>query len=92
MSLERRIPFFYGWVLVGVGLICYGFGISPGFYSWGFFGPELREDLGITAEQSGSIFGVFQFMFSAVGPLVGIGIARFGLRTLMTGGALMCGL
>lgn len=92
MSLERRIPFFYGWLLVGVGLICYGFGISPGFYSWGYFGPELREDLNLTAEQSGSIFGVFQFMFSAVGPLVGIGIARFGLRTLMTGGAVMCAL
>lgn len=81
---------FYGWILIPVVLVCYGFGISPAYYSWGFFGPELRLDLGLTAEQTGSIFGVFQFMFSAVGPLVGMAIARFGSRATITAGSLLC--
>lgn len=85
---SKRI--YYGWILVGVGLFCYGFGISPAYYSFGFFGPELREELGLTSTQTGSVFGIFQFVFSAVGPLVGIAIARFGLRATMTTGALTC--
>lgn len=86
----RRI--YYGWILVAVGVVCYGFGISPAYYSWGFFGPELRRDLGLTAEQTGSVFGAFNFTFSAIGPLVGVALARFGLRTVITGGAVVCAL
>ena len=83
---------YYGWILVGIGVLCYGFGISPAYYSWGFFGPELRQDLGLTREQTGSIFGVFVFTFGAVGPLVGLGIARFGIRAMITAGSLVAAL
>jgi MFS family permease len=84
---RRRI--YYGWILVAVGVVCYGFGISPAYYSWGFYGPELRDELGLTAEQTGSVFGAFNFTFSVVGPLVGVAIARFGLRSVFTAGAIV---
>ena len=90
MKQPKRL--YYGWIIVGVALLCYGFGISPAYYSWGFFGPELREGLGLTREQTGSVFGWFQFTFSVVGLLVGMALTRWGARRIMTVGALVCAL
>jgi OFA family oxalate/formate antiporter-like MFS transporter len=95
MKAEAMAPkrgIYYGWILVAVGLVCYGFGISPAYYTWGFIGPELKQDLGLSREQIGSVFGVFQFVFSAVGPLVGIAIGRLGLRATMTTGSICAAL
>jgi hypothetical protein len=39
---------FYGWPLVGIGFVVYGLGIGPGYYSWGFFAPEVMADIGLT--------------------------------------------
>ena len=38
-------PIFHGWYIVLAGLFCYGLGISPAYYSWGFFAPEVMEEL-----------------------------------------------
>ena len=85
---SRRI--FYGWPLVGVGFLVYGFGIGPGYYSWGFFAPEIIDDIGLTREQVGQVFGVFTLMNAVAGPLAAWGIRRFGLRGTVTVGAMIC--
>ena len=41
---------FYGWILVAVAWIIYGFGIAPAYYSWGQFAPKVIEELGLTHE------------------------------------------
>lgn len=88
---DRRVkpPFFYGWILIPVAWLVYGLGISPGYYSFGQFGKPFMADLGISRQQFGLIFGIFTFMYSGVGPIVGMTQARVGLRTVMTGGSLM---
>jgi MFS family permease len=79
--------FFYGWILVGAACICYGFGLSPAYYSWGVFAPNITEDLGLSRWEIGIIFGVFVWIFSAIGPLVGMAQSRWGIRRVMTVGA-----
>ncbi len=44
----KRVPFFYGWFLVAIAWVCYGFGISPAYYSWGNFAGSIIEDLGLS--------------------------------------------
>ena len=85
----NRKRLYYGWPLVGVGFLIYGLGIAPAYYSWGFFAPELVRDLGLTREQVGSIFGAFTLTFALVSPLAAAAMGRFGLRTVVTAGALI---
>lgn len=87
MAGEKR--FFYGWILVGVLWFCYGFGISPAYYSWGAFAPSLIEDLEFNRADIGGVFGWFTLLYSCVGPLVGMSMSRWGIRATMTGGFLM---
>lgn len=83
---QRR---FYGWPLVAVAWILYGFGVAPAFYSWGFFMPEILQELDLTRTQGGQIFGVYAFCGAAVAPLVGWTIGRWGVRWTITFGSLL---
>lgn len=85
---KRRI--YYGWVLVAVGFLCYGFGVAPIFYSWGQYGIEMEADIGLTKTQRGSIFGLFSLVYAVCSPLAAMAIRRFGLRIVMTFGSLLC--
>lgn len=85
----NRKRLYYGWPLVGVGFLVYGLGIAPAYYSWGFFGPELVRDVGLTRQQVGSIFGAFTLTFAVVSPLAAAAMGRFGLRAVVTAGALI---
>ena len=40
---KPRKGIFFGWYMVALGLVCYGFGVSPGYYSWGFYAPEMID-------------------------------------------------
>ncbi len=84
-----KTPFFYGWIIIPVAWLVYGLGISPGYYSFGQFSKPFIADLDITRQQYGLIFGIFTFLYSGVGPFVGIAQSRVGLRMVMTCGALM---
>ena len=80
---------FYGWTVVVVGFFVYGFGIGPGYYSWGFFAPEVIAELDLSRQQVGSIFGAFTLTFALAGPLAALAFRRFGVRTTVTLGALL---
>ncbi len=79
----------YPWFQVGIGWLVYGLGIAPAYYSWGFFAPEILRDLDLDRTRTGLVFSVFTFVYSAVGPLVGLALDRFGLRRTVTVGALV---
>ena len=79
-----RTRFFYGWILVGIAWVIYGFGISPGYYSWAFFSSEIIADLGLTRADTGFVFGLFTFVYSGIGPLAGMAISRWGVRVVMS--------
>lgn len=90
--MAKRPLFLYGWFIVVIAWICYGFGISPAYYSWGNFAPELIADLDLDREGFGRIFGVFTFLYSVVGLAVGPAMARFGIRSIMVGGFVLSSL
>jgi len=79
---------YYGWFIVAVAWIIYGFGISPAYYSWGNFSSETIADLEIDRSDFGAIFGLFTFMYSGVGIFVGPAMARWGIRPVMIFGLL----
>ena len=78
---------FIGWRIVGIGSLCYGFGISPMYYGWGLFLPELQQDLALSNTQSGLVFSVFSWIYHLLGPACGIAMARLGIRSVMGFGA-----
>jgi hypothetical protein len=62
-----RPRFFYGWAIVLVAGLCYGFGMSPMYYSWSIFAPRLVADLGIDRGDVGGVFGLFNVLYQFVG-------------------------
>jgi MFS family permease len=84
-TVSARRTVFYGWPLVGVAWLLYGLQVA-GFYSWGFYLPEMSKELGLSRANGGAVFGVATFCAGAAAPLVGMAITRFGLRAVMTAG------
>ena len=78
---------FYGWRMLPFAWLIYGLGAAP-FYSWGFFLPEMLEDLDMTRADSGWAFGIWSFCGGAVAPLIGVCLTRFGPRPVFTAGFL----
>ena len=78
--------------MLGVAGVCYSFGISPVYYGWGIFVLSMTEDLGIDRSDVGGVFGFFNVMNQCVGVIVGIGVARLGLRPIMGVGFLVTAL
>ena len=85
MSSSSAPRHFYGWPLAVVVWLLYGLQVA-GYYSWGFYLPEMSEELGISRASGGLVFGVSLFCAGAAAPLVGMAITRFGLRRVMTAG------
>ena len=79
---------FYGWPMVAVGFLIYGLGIAPAYYGHGIFAPALVDDLGLTRQQIGQMFGAFTFTYGLVSLLAAAAIRRWGIRATVTAGAL----
>ena len=80
---------FLGWQMMGLGSLCYGFGISPMYYGWGLFLPEMQQDLSLSDTQSGLVFSVFSWIYHLLGPVVGIAMGRWGIRSVMVPGSVV---
>ena len=74
--------------MVGVGFLTYGLGIAPAYYGLGVFASALIDDLGLTRQQIGEMFGAFTFTYGLVSPVAAAAIRRWGIRATVTAGAL----
>ena len=54
--MEKRKGVFYGWAIIPIGWVLYGFGVSPAYYSWGQFSEQLIVDLGLSAGPRAPLF------------------------------------
>lgn len=78
---------FYGWYLVAALFFIYGFGITPAYYSWSLVSREMIAELNFNQTRFGFVFSVFVLLYSVVGPAVGWGQRRIGIRAVMIAGA-----
>ncbi len=81
-------PSFYGWHMAGVGFLIYGLGIAPAYYGLAIFASSLIDDLGLTRQQIGQMFGAFTFTYGLISPVAAVVIRRWGIRATVTAGAL----
>ncbi len=75
--------------MVVAGFLYYGFSLAPAYNSWGFYGPEMIADLGLSKAQIGSCFGLFGLLYSLAAPVSAFCIGRWGLRRTMSLGSLV---
>ncbi len=86
--MPREHRRFYGWPMVAVGFVTYGLGIAPAYYGLGIFASALIDDLGLTRQQIGEVFGAFTFSYGLISPVAAAVIRRWGIRSTVTAGAL----
>jgi MFS family permease len=87
----KRLPFFYGWIIIAVTFVTMAIGVNART-SFSLFFPPIIDEFGW---ERGVTAGAFSFGFvvsAAVSPLIGRMMDRFGPRSVMElGVALMAG-
>jgi len=88
--LARRLPFFYGWVVVGVAFVTMAIAVNART-AFSLFYPPLLNEFGWDSAQTAGAFS-FGFLISAlVSPVTGRIADRWGPLPILQGGVLMIG-
>ena len=81
--LARRLPFFYGWIIIPISMITI-LATSPGqTYMISVFNPSFRESLGISASQLSGAYMFGTLLASLPQAMFGRWMDRFGIRPLL---------
>ena len=76
-ALARRLPFFYGWVIVGCAFVVMAVGVSART-AFSLLLPPIVEEFGWTRATVSGAFSFGFFLFAAVSPLIGRAMDRWG--------------
>lgn len=74
---------FYGYKVAGALWVFYGLTLGMKAGAWGYFAPEIRKDLGLSATEIGLVAGVVLAGTAVFVPLAGMFISRYGCRKSM---------
>jgi MFS family permease len=88
---EKRLPFYYGWVIFAITFFIYMFmyGLR---YSVGIFFEPIRNEFGWTNAMTASGVTIFFWVYAFAAPLVGQLARKIGVRkTVLLGGLLLGG-
>ena len=87
---EKRLPFYYGWVIFGITFFIYMFmyGLR---YSVGIFFEPIRNEFGWTNAMTASGVTIFFWVYAVSAPLVGQLARKIGVRKTVFLGGLMLG-
>ncbi len=88
---EKRLPFYYGWVIFAITFFIYMFmyGLR---YSVGIFFEPIRNEFGWTNAMTASGVTIFFWVYAFAAPLVGQLARRIGVRkTVLLGGLFLGG-
>ncbi len=81
--LARRLPFFYGWIIIPISMITI-LATSPGqTYMISVFNPSFRESLGISTSQLSGAYMFGTLLASLPQAMFGRWMDRFGIRPLL---------
>jgi len=88
---EARLPFFYGWWLVGLTLFSLSVVVAPTFQGMGTFFVALQRHFGWSRTTISGVFALGRFEGAFLGPVEGLLTDRFGSRRMVLVGFLMLG-
>lgn len=87
-ALSRRLPFYYGWVVVAVGFVSLGMGASVRTI-FGLLFPPILSEFGWERALTASVFSIGFFVAAIASPLIGTAIDRFGPQRVLPVGAII---
>ncbi|MBI3966016.1 MAG: MFS transporter [Chloroflexi bacterium] len=90
-AIAGRLPFFYGWVIVGVSFVFVGLAYTV-WYSFSVFLVALVADQGWGRGGTSAAFSIFVIVHGFAGWAAGLLVDRFGTRLVIVGGAVVTGL
>lgn len=90
MAWWKRLPFFYGWVIVAVTFVCFAVGYAT-WHSFSIFYVALLEEFGWSRAETALAFSIFTIAYGFNSPIAGSLVDRFGPRTVLPLGALLVG-
>jgi len=88
-SRPGRAHVFHGWRMVAAFWLVSFVNLGFTTYGSGILNTAMAEALGFDARQLGLFFSIFLLMLGLPSPLVGLVIARFGLRAAIATGSIM---
>ena len=83
----RRLPFFYGWIVVAVAFVTMGVGVNART-SFSLLFPPILDEFGWASGETAAIFSLGFVAAMLYGPFLGAAIDRFGVRRVLAAGAL----
>lgn len=86
-----RLPFFYGWVIAGVGFVVNMLFGAMMFHSFGTYVVLLREEFGWSLTSFSLAFALMRVESGLLGPIEGWAIDRVGPRAIMRVGVILFG-
>jgi cyanate permease len=90
MAREGKV--FYGWWIVAATFIVLLIGLSSGFYTVSVFLEPLRQTFGWSATRVSIGFTLAALLVGLLSPVVGVAVARFGVKKVQLYGATTIGL
>ncbi len=90
MPWHRRLPFYYGWVIVAVAFVCFAVGYATQ-HSFSIFFVAILEEFGWSRAVTAGALSLFFLVYGAYSIVAGGMVDRFGPRVALPVGALILG-
>jgi MFS family permease len=91
MNWAKRLPFYYGWVIVAVAFVCLAVGYAT-WHSFAIFYVAILDEFGWTRAATAAAFSTFTIVYGLSSPLSGWLVDRFGPRLVFPLSALLLGI
>jgi MFS family permease len=88
MGDEARQKLYYGWIIVTVSFVTMAI-VSPAWFGFSLFYPPILAEFGWSRASTAGAYSLNLIISSAVSPMVGYLIDRYGPRVVMPTGALI---
>lgn len=86
----RRVPFFYGWIVVAVAFVTMGIGVNTRT-AFSLLFPPILAEFGWERAATAGAFSVGFLVATAYVPFMGMAMDRFGPRIVIPVGVVICG-
>jgi MFS transporter, OFA family, oxalate/formate antiporter len=87
VRMKRAQPIFYGWFIVGVGVLAYALGYG-GRYSFSVILPSLLSEFQWPRDQAAAVFSAHFLAYGFMAPFAGHWVDRVGPRKTMVFGTI----